>query len=84
MPCRVDGNKVAGGLLMYSKGCAGMPYSGGKVNPKDTLWQSEPKKAMNTALVQGRWPRLCLLRCSSPIHIARREEEEQWAESEVG
>lgn len=33
----------------------GMPYSGGKVNPKDTLWQSEPKKAMNTALVQAAW-----------------------------
>jgi hypothetical protein len=36
-----------------------MPYSGGKVNPKDTLWQSEPKKAMNTALVQGTSPRAC-------------------------
>jgi len=33
----------------------GMPYSGGKVNPKDTLWMKEPKKAMNTALLQVAW-----------------------------
>ena len=38
---------------------AGMPYSGGKVNPKDTMWQTEPKKAMNSALVQGGLPRVC-------------------------
>ena len=33
----------------------GMPYSGNKVNPKDTQWMTEPKKAMNTALVQAAW-----------------------------
>jgi len=33
----------------------GMPYSNGKVNPKDTQWQREPKKAMNNALVMAVW-----------------------------